>query len=185
MKMKSVELDLPCIKLRKLALLSLLTRLTQRLSLSMLIAKPTVTVVHGAWQPIESWKVFAEMMETLGHETEIVPLPSIDGDETPLPGLREDYEAVAAVLTRQADEGKEIVLRCHSYGGVVGSCAVEGLDLASRKKAGKKGGVLIIVYMSCFMLRKGTSLLEALGGVPAPWMDVQVLRYPPFDLSQS
>jgi hypothetical protein len=39
--------------------------------------------------------------------------------------------------------------------------------------------------MSCFILRKGTSLLEALGGVPAPWMDVQVLRYPPFDLSQS
>jgi len=151
----------------------------------MLTTKPTVTIVHGAWQPVESWKVFAEKTETLGYETEIVPLPSIDGDETPLPGLREDYEAVAAVLARQADEGKEIVLLCHSYGGVVGSCAVEGLDLASRKKAGKKGGVLIIVYMTGFMLPKGKSLLEALGRVPALWMDVQVLTYPSHDLSRS
>jgi len=66
------------------------------------------------------------------------------------------------------------VLLCHSYGGVVGSCAVEGLDLASRQKANKKGGVIMVIYLSAFMIPKGKSLLEMLGGQPLPWMDVQV-----------
>jgi len=126
-------------------------------------SKPTVVIAHGAWQTVVTFAAFAEQLESLGHTTEVVPFPSIDGNDTPVPGLREDAEAVANVLARHADQGKEIVLLCHSYGGVVGSCAVEGLDLASRKKAGKVGGVIMTIYLSAFMLPKGKSLLEMLG----------------------
>lgn len=136
--------------------------------------KPTVVIAHGAWHPVDVFTPFAEQLVERGHKVEVVALPSIDHDSVPVPGLREDCEAVAETLNRRADEGEEIILLCHSYGGVVGSCAVEGQDVAYRKhKLGKKGGVVLVIYMAAFMLKKGVSLLDALGGEPAEWMDVQ------------
>lgn len=76
-----------------------------------------IVIAHGAWQPIIAFSAFAKQLESLGHATEVMPLPSIDRDESPVPELREDYEAVAEALSRHADQGKEIVLLCHSYRG--------------------------------------------------------------------
>lgn len=41
---------------------------------------------------------------------------------------------------------------------------MESFDLALRQKVGKKGGMIMMFYMSAFMLPKGRSLLEMLGG---------------------
>lgn len=146
--------------------------------------KPTVVIAHGAWQPLDIFTSFAEQLVEVGHQVEVVALPSIDHDDLPVPGLREDCEAVAETLSRRADEGEEIILLCHSYGGLVGSCAVEGQDVAYRKtKLGKKGGVVLIIYMAAFMIPRGKSLLEMLGGSPAEWMDVQVCQPPQISLA--
>lgn len=48
------------------------------------------------------------------------------------------------------------------------------MDAASRNDAGKAGGVIMTVYMSAFMLPRGTSVLEGLGGDPLPWMNLEV-----------
>jgi pimeloyl-ACP methyl ester carboxylesterase len=136
--------------------------------------KPTIVLSHGAWQPAAGYEPFAQKLNEAGHPTEVVALPSVGGTETPLPGVPEDIAAVRKALTKHADEGKDIILLCHSYGGLVGSNAVEGFDYASRKAAGKKGGVILTVYMSAFMVPKGKSLLDMLGGQPLPWMKVEV-----------
>lgn len=88
------------------------------------IVNPTVVIVPGAWEPAKVLEPFAELLRGIGHPTEVVPLLSVGGTETPLAGLKEDVEAVREVLTKLADEARDIVLLCHSYGGVVGSCAV-------------------------------------------------------------
>ena len=84
--------------------------------------------------------------------------------------------ATRKVLSKVLEYGKDILLLCHSYGGVVGSCAVEGLSTVEREKEGKRGGVKLVVYLSAFMIPKGKSLLDMLGGQPLPWMDVQVSK---------
>jgi len=143
--------------------------------------KPTIAIAGGAWQTAAGFAGFAEKLEAKGYNTIVPPLPSVGGSENPLPGLPEDVTAVKKVLKELAEEGKSIILLCHSYGGVVGSCAVEGLDAGSRAKEGKTGGVVKVVFMSAFMIPKGMSLLAMLGGQPLPWMALEVYK----PLSQS
>ncbi|RDW68055.1 hypothetical protein BP6252_09451 [Coleophoma cylindrospora] len=135
--------------------------------------QPTVVIVPGAWQLPAGFDLILAQLKEANIPAEFVPLPSVGGTELPLTGLPEDVAAVRSTLTRLADEGKDMVLLGHSYGGVVVSCAVEGFDAASRAKEGKTGGVILTVFMSAFMLPKGQSLLGVLGGAPLPWMNVE------------
>lgn len=58
----------------------------------------------------------------------------------------------------------------HSYGGLVGAGAVEGLGYAQRSQAGLPGGVIMVVWMTAFVALKGQSLFDKLGGNWLPWM---------------
>lgn len=136
--------------------------------------KPSIVIVHGAWQPAEGFAAFAESLRKHGFDTVVPSLPSVGGTTTPLPGLPEDVVVVRTAITKLAEEGKEIILLLHSYGGVVGSSAVENLDVASRAKEAKKGGVVKLVFMSAFVVPRGKSLLDMLGGQPLPWMSFEV-----------
>ena len=110
--------------------------------------QPTILFVPGAWHLPAGFDAVRELLKPLGYPTEAVALPSI-GAEPPTKTLEDD-------------------------GGVVGSCAVEDLGFATRKAAGKVGGVINFVYLSAFALPKGVSLLDALGGNPLPWMKIKV-----------
>lgn len=72
------------------------------------------------------------------------------------------------------DEERDIVVVAHSYGGVVASCAVEGLDVPALRRAGKIGGVIMLAYLSAFVLPKGASLMDGLHGQWLPWQKVEV-----------
>ena len=73
------------------------------------------------------------------------------------------------------DEGKEVVVVMHSYGGVVGSQACEGLGRVQRQQKGLAGGVIRLYYMCAFVLPAGQSLDGMLGG-PPPFI-VTTVRY--------
>lgn len=156
------------------------------LSLSLVTAtampnKPTVVIVPGSWQLPLVWDEFRSVLEQAGHAAHHVALPSVGGTELPLTGLPEDVAAVRTVLDPLVAEGKEIVLLCHSSGGIVGSNAVEGYDVAARKAANQTGGVVRVVYVAAFMLPKGQSLIGMLGGEPLPWMVIGVsFNFPSF-----
>ncbi|KAL2066213.1 hypothetical protein VTL71DRAFT_2284 [Oculimacula yallundae] len=136
-------------------------------------SKPTIVIAPGAWQLVAGFSDFASLLQGAGFSVEIVDYPSVGGTSSPLPGLEDDVAATRKTLSKVLEEGKEVLLLCHSYGGVVGSCAVEGYSTVERKKEGKKGGVSLVVYMTAFMIPKGKSLLDMLNGKPLPWMDVQ------------
>ncbi|KAK2615730.1 hypothetical protein N8I77_002464 [Diaporthe amygdali] len=135
--------------------------------------KPTIVIVPGAWQFTSVFVPFADLLRGQGFTTEIVDMPSVGGTELPLTGLDEDIKAVRDVVQPLVEAGKEIVLLTHSAGGVSGSGAVKGLDVKARKEAGLAGGVVRVIFMAAFMVPKGSSLLEMLGGKPAPWMIVE------------
>lgn len=138
------------------------------------MSKPSIIIIPGAWQKPASFEGIVNLLDGSGYPTVHVPLPSVGGTETPLPGLDDDVEAVRRVLAPLVEEGKEVVLVGHSSGGVSMSAVVEGLDAASRTAAGRKGGVVRCIYLAAFVLPKGQSLLGMLGGQPLPWMVVEV-----------
>ncbi|TQN67538.1 Methylesterase 1 [Colletotrichum shisoi] len=132
-------------------------------------AKPTFVLAPGAWHKETCYSPAQKILESRGYPVEAVAYPSV-GAEPPTKGLNDDAAAVRAVLERLADAGKEIVLVVHSYGGLVGANAVEGLGYKQRAKEGKKGGVITFVYLTAFVVPVGKSIKEMLGGQFLPWM---------------
>lgn len=127
----------------------------------------------GAWIIPATFDATRSRLDALGFPSVCPAHPSI-GAEPPTKTLYDDVASFREVLVKLADEGQELVVVGHSYGGVVTSCAVEGLSKEARAKEGKTGGVIKVVYLAAFAIDKGQSLLGMLGGNYLPWMKVEV-----------
>jgi pimeloyl-ACP methyl ester carboxylesterase len=137
------------------------------------MSKTTFVFSLGAWMHPTVFDAVRTRLEALGFPSECPAHPSI-GAEPPSKTLEDDVSSLCSVLTALADEGRDIAVVGHSYGGVVASNAVEGLVKPVRTANGKRGGVVSVVYLAAFALDKGQSLLELLGGNPLPWMKIEV-----------
>lgn len=131
-------------------------------------SKPTIVIVPGAWQTTGVYQHLADLLKQAGYAPQIIKLPSTGGTDLPLTGLTEDIAAIQAVIKPLVEAGKDIVVVAHSAGGVSGGGAVIGLDVKTRKAAGQSGGVSKVIYLAAFLITKGTSLLDLLGGRPLP-----------------
>lgn len=90
----------------------------------------------------------------------------------------DDVTVIRAAVEQPLAAGKEIVLVCHSYGGIPGSAAAEGYQVHERHEKSLPGGIKHIVYLAAFALpEKGMSLLSAIGGTYAPFMNNEVCCY--------
>jgi pimeloyl-ACP methyl ester carboxylesterase len=137
------------------------------------MSRPIIVLAPGAWHTPDCFDITREQLHQRGWETEAVAYPSV-GAEPPTKGLADDAAALRSTLERLADDGKEIVLVVHSYGGVVGQNAVEGLGRKQRQAVGKEGGVVVFIYLAAFVVPKGASLKAMVGGQFFPWMRFDV-----------
>lgn len=134
-------------------------------------AKPVIVFVPGAWHSPDAFEPVMKELEAAGYDTKGVKLASVGASE-PLKDFQPDVEAIQLAMKPLIDQGKDILLFTHSYGGVVGSEAVRSLDKASRQKEGKPGGVSHLYYCCAFALPEGVSLMDGLQGKPLPWYRV-------------
>ena len=108
-------------------------------------------------------------LKTIGFD-EVVPinLPSIDTIETkvslkPTP-LEADTKAIRSELERLVkQDGREVVVVAHSYGGTPALCSCEGLWKSQR--GGEAGGVIRACLMSSSLSLPG----QTVAGVRAEW----------------
>jgi len=121
--------------------------------------KPHIVIVPGAWQTPCMFETFVTHLGAHGYSTTVVKLPSVDPPQ-PLTSIDEDILAVQQTLLPLIEAGKDVVLVMHSYGSIPGSEAVKGLAKADQEKD-EDGGVISLVYMAGFLLRKGQTLLDA------------------------
>ncbi|RKF60771.1 putative alpha beta-hydrolase [Erysiphe neolycopersici] len=136
------------------------------------IPKPSLIIIPGAWQQVTAFQNFVNILVKEGFSAEAIKLPSVGSTSAPpLPGLAEDIAAAQRAITQAVDKSQEVILICHSYGGLVGSNAAEGLDIHTRSKQGKAGGIKKIIFLSAFVIPRGKSLFEMIGQ-PLPWMEV-------------
>ncbi|KFY15305.1 hypothetical protein V492_02086, partial [Pseudogymnoascus sp. VKM F-4246] len=68
------------------------------------------------------------------------------------------------------EEGKDVVVVCHSYGGIPAGGAARGLAKKEREARDEKGGVLGLIYLTSFVVPEGVSLVQFLGGQHAPYV---------------
>ena len=77
----------------------------------------------------------------------------------------DDASAVEKEMKRLVeDDGNLVMAVFHSYGGLVGSQAIdEELSHAWRKARGLPGGVIHLFFCCAFVLQEGQSVLETFG----------------------
>ncbi|KAJ7255817.1 Alpha/beta hydrolase fold-1 [Mycena haematopus] len=136
------------------------------------IAKPTIIVIPGSFLPISSYAAVIAELETRGYPVHGIELETVGRRPGTPPGMYDDAAKVAALASRLADEGKDVVLVPHSYGGIVAGEASKGLAKSVRDKEGKKGGVSRIVFVSAVAPREGQTVKDLFDG-PGP-LDLMV-----------
>lgn len=120
--------------------------------------KPTFVLVHGAWhQPAHGAKL-VKALEGHGYNTVAVALPSSVEEGASIPeDMQTDVDEVRKSILKVLDRSDVIVVT-HSYGGLPGSAAIEGLDTATRKKEGHNTSVVALAGISTFLQPVGMTV---------------------------
>lgn len=120
-------------------------------------------LVSGAWHTAQCWDATASLLRAAGHEAVAVALPSASANRNA--DFAGDLSAVRKAITAETEQGRNVVVVAHSFGGVVGSSAVQGLTAP----VARRGAVVGLVLVASGFMPSGTSILDALGGSPPPF----------------
>ncbi|KAI5460166.1 Alpha/beta hydrolase fold-1 [Mariannaea sp. PMI_226] len=110
---------------------------------------PHVVIVPASFAPPLLYTDLVKHLSGHGLNTTVVDLPSV-GHRDPLPAasMLDDAEHIRAITTKLAEDGHDIVLLMHSYGGICGTESTAGVSKAERQAIGKLGGITHLIYIS-------------------------------------
>ncbi|KAI8668043.1 AB hydrolase-1 domain-containing protein [Fusarium keratoplasticum] len=117
--------------------------------------KPVFLVVTGAWHPPVCYDSLKNELNRLGYECAIPQMPSM-GYGTHGVTWEADKAKVLETAEPYFDEGREVVLVGHSYGGIPATVATEGQGVHERAERGLKGGFRSIVFLAAFANKQST-----------------------------
>ncbi|KAJ7640667.1 Alpha/beta hydrolase fold-1 [Mycena polygramma] len=121
--------------------------------------KPTIIIIPASFTPLFFYNAVIAEFETHGYSVHGIELETVGRREKP-PSMYDDAAKVASRVTQLADEGKDVVLVAHSYGGLVACESAKGLAKSAREEEGKRGGVMWIVFVSAMVPREGQALTD-------------------------
>ncbi|KAJ5083528.1 Alpha/beta hydrolase fold-1 [Penicillium angulare] len=127
-------------------------------------------IIPGSFSlPGSYTKLITALQSTNNAPATAIALPSVnDGTKFPPATLTDDVDLIRASMLAVLDspsDPRDVVLICHSYGGLPGTCAVEGLSRSARASQGKTTAVVGIVYMAAFILPNGTCMRDTMGPI--------------------
>ncbi|KAL4963043.1 alpha/beta hydrolase [Aspergillus stella-maris] len=134
------------------------------------MALPTVILVHGAWHTPANYASFIAALRTQGFPVHCPLLPSCTESLQPKASLEDDIAAVRELASSLIATGQRILMIMHSYGGAVGSEAVQGLAAPSPTStspggpggngSGAAGGVIHLLYLCAYILPPAVSVWD-------------------------
>lgn len=117
----------------------------------------TLVIVPGSFCPAKNYKNQIESLAKQGVQALAVDLPSIGRRPEGAATMTDDAEAIAQVVEPLLDQGKEVVLLTHSYGGIPGTQSLKAISKKSREAQGKTGGVDTVIYLTSIILQPGVN----------------------------
>jgi len=145
---------------------------TDVLALKGRMSKPTIVLIPGAWHSPIHYNALIELLEDAHYDVVTDRLPSVGSNRPREQSVAKDAAHIKnALLKPLLDSGKDILLLLHSYGGCPGADAAKGLSKSERTAAGKKGGIIGLIFMCAFVANEGDSLKSKLPGQQYdPWV---------------
>lgn len=118
------------------------------------VSKPTFVCLHGAWHSPSCWDKIKALLSTHGYTCVCPALPST-GAIPPVSDFTEDVDTIRSTVAELVGEKKDVIVVMHSYSGIPGGQALEGLDKKTRTENGYKGGVVRLIYIMSFIVPEG------------------------------
>ncbi|KAI1823810.1 alpha/beta-hydrolase [Xylaria intraflava] len=141
-----------------------------------MVTKPVILFSHGAWHSPNLYDEFKDALDARGYEL-LIPRHTIMGKGKTGVSWDSDVAALLRTVTPLFDQGREVIIMGHSYGGIPACIATRGNDVASRRAAGKRGGFRQLIFLTSFaMPRRGMSILSVTGGTWLWWHKVLELE---------
>lgn len=136
---------------------------------------PTVVIVPGAFHTDWHFKPLCTELHALGFETQALHLPTVATSPSPS-SYDQDVATIKSAITNLVDQGQDVVLLMHSYGGIPGTEAACGFGASSSSSSssqqsggGKpRGRVLKLVYIASFMLPENMTIAAVPVAEPLP-----------------
>ena len=133
--------------------------------------KPSILLVPGSFALPEFYDPVFELVRAKGYDIRGLHKPSVglaagQSRPGPLPTMYDDAAYIAKEAENLVDEGKDVILVPHSYGGVPTSQSTKGLSKKERQEAGKPGGIVNIAYLTCLTPALGQTAADVLATVP-------------------
>ncbi|KAH9885568.1 hypothetical protein F4778DRAFT_507479 [Xylariomycetidae sp. FL2044] len=115
-------------------------------------------------------------LEARGYEVLIPRLATLGSDKSDI-HWNADVSKLMDTATPLFEEGREVVLMGHSYGGIPSCIATKGNTVSDRRAMGKTGGFSQIIFLCAFALpARGMSVLSGSGGAVLPWQKITELE---------
>ncbi|KAJ9607742.1 hypothetical protein H2200_007820 [Cladophialophora chaetospira] len=139
-------------------------------------AKPAIVIVPGSFSPASFYADLVTALQSYGHEAIAETL--LSSARSPLRGekaatMQEDAEFFHDIAERLADQGRDVVILTHSYGGLPGTECSKGLSKEERRAAGKPGGISRFVYVTSVVPPPGKSLKDLMGDLVPSFINVE------------
>ena len=124
-------------------------------------ALPTFVLVPGAWAPPEQYSTLISYLSSSGYNTVIEANPSFNSSDPDATSVSGDASSVRNnLILPLINQGNEVIVAMHSYGGFVGSTAGDGLSTAEIEAAGGSGGIIGLIFIAAFVAQENQSVLS-------------------------
>jgi hypothetical protein len=134
------------------------------------MSKPSILFIPGSFSIPEFYDPVLDAVRSKGYEIKGLHKPSAGLKTGPREGtpptMYDDAAYIASEASKLADEGKDVILVAHSYGGVPTTESTKGLSKKERQEQGKKGGIVGLGYLTALVPAVGTSAAGLLANVP-------------------
>ncbi|KAF2160612.1 hypothetical protein M409DRAFT_59865 [Zasmidium cellare ATCC 36951] len=136
----------------------------------------TLIISHGAFQTQYHYQPFITALQhhtpTIFHRV-LVPQQSSSGHSPPPNSFESDVELLHETVRNELLDGRDVLLVCHSYGGIPGCEALADLPEKALDGRIRLGRVLGIVFVSAFVAEAGQSLVTSKMGGRAEWVKTE------------
>ena len=143
--------------------------------------KPYYVFIPGLCHTPAHFQPLVNALGSRGYESRALPL-RIDGTHAATAKPADDVKGVRQDIEELAEKtGKDIVIVCHSYGGMVGCQSVRGLTKIERAAEGKAGGVFRIVFIAAIFAKENRTYFDTMFRLPENEQPPPVVEPDPSD----
>lgn len=126
--------------------------------------KPTIVICPGGWPSKTCFDPLLDAFSAKKYDAvwDISDYKEHNPNVQPPENLDTAHLRVK-VLEPLINQGKDVALSMHSYGGFYGPAAIQGLSKKERSAKGLPGGIVALIWTASFVVKKGATLMGTMG----------------------